>query len=223
MVKAGLKQFTGSWNTMPISRPRIVASSRSRRVSRSRLPNRTAPDRMNGRGTKAAIERSSVVFPDPLSPTTALASRKAGTGACGLPNVTESPVTSARGSPVRMPGPRAAVLSLSVTAVPDHHGARGGSGHLAGTRPGVEHVAERIADEVEKQHGHHDGKRREYGLPPVAEQDLVAPVIEYVPPPCARRRLPRAEERHRCLGAAGQRDRLLRLHHPRPRDIRQQV
>src|SRR5579875_648040 len=217
---------------MPISRPRMVASSRSRRVSRSRLPNRTAPDRMNGRGTKAAIERSSVVFPDPLSPTTAIASprsmrmltsRKAGTGACGLPNVTESPVTSARGSPVRMPGPRAAVLSLSVTAVPDHHGARGGSGHLAGTRPGVEHVAERIADEVEKQHGHHDGKRREYGLPPVAEQDLVAPVIEYVPPPCARRRLPRAEERHRCLGAAGQRDRLLRLHHPRPRDIRQQV
>src|SRR4029077_17627507 len=76
---------------------------------------------------------------------------------------------------------------------------------LLAAEPGIEEVAQCVADDVEGEHGQHDrdpGERRDPG----ATLDVLTALAEDVAPARRGRWDAEAEERQACLGADGRRD-----------------
>ena len=76
MVSTGFSEVIGSWNTMPMSPPRICRISVSSRLIRSRPANRISPCvmRPGGSGISRRIDIALTDLPEPLSPTMATVS-----------------------------------------------------------------------------------------------------------------------------------------------------
>src|SRR4051794_9845724 len=76
IVRTGFSEVIGSWNTMPISLPRIRRISSSESVIRSRPANHTSPPvmRPGGSGMRRMTDNALTDLPEPLSPTIATVS-----------------------------------------------------------------------------------------------------------------------------------------------------
>src|SRR5689334_17375130 len=133
--------------------PRMRRISTSLRPSRSRPSNRIEPSTMRpgGDGTKRSTESAVTLLPQPDSPTTARVSP--------APTSKETPST-ARTTPSRV---KKCVRRSSMA----RSGAFNGRVSHAARKPGIERIAQAVADQVHRQHGQRQedaGEDDEIGL-----------------------------------------------------------